>query len=131
MRLGGYYIELGLDANDFVSMILLTVLWFLGIFAFRMGMVLLELLPQMGALPQDFQSSPRVGLLTWGPLLTSLIPALFLGPITHLSITRAAAIKVYRELAEAAALEEPSESVEPDGPGESGNGEIRGGDSVG
>ena len=94
MRLGGYYIELGLDANDFLSMTLLALLWFLGIFAFRMGLVFLELLPQMGTLPEDFKPSPRVHLLIWGPFLTSVVPALFLGPTTHFAITRAAANKV-------------------------------------
>ena len=58
MRLGRYYIELGLDANDFLSMTLLTLLWFLGIFAFRMGLALLELLPQLGTPPEDFSPSP-------------------------------------------------------------------------
>ena len=131
MRLGGYYIELGLDANDFLSITLLTILWFLGIFAFRMGLVFLELLPQLGTLQEEFQPSPRVRLLTWGLFLTSLIPALLLGPITHFATTRAAAIKVYRELAETADLEETSELVEPDGHKESGSSDVGSGDTSG
>ena len=58
MQLGGYYIELGLDASDFLSMSLLTILWFLGIFAFRMSLVFLELLPQLGTLQEEFRPSP-------------------------------------------------------------------------
>lgn len=131
MRLGGYYIELGLDASDFLSMALLAILWFLGIFAFRMGLVFLELLPHLGTLPEDLTPSPRMRLLTWGPILTSVVPALFLGPITHFAITRAAVIKVYRELAESADVEQPSETVETDGLEGPGNGEIGGGDTSG
>ena len=123
MRFGGYYIELGLDANDFLSMTLLTILWFLGIFAFRMGLAFLELLPQLGTLPEDFRPSPRLELLAWRPFLTSVVPALILGPITHTVITRAAAIKVYRELAEVADVEEPSRGGGPDGREESGDGD--------
>ena len=116
MRFGGYYIEIGLDANDFLSMTLLAILWFLGIFAFRIGLALLELLPQLGTLPEDFRLSPRVDLLTWRPLLTSVVPAVILGPVTHSAITRAAAIKVYKELAEAGEMAEPDDLEEPKGP---------------
>jgi hypothetical protein len=126
MRFGDYYIKLGLDANDLLSMILLTILWFLGIFAFRMGLAFLELMPQLGTLPEDFIPSPGVELLTWRPLLTSTVPALLLGPITHFAITGAAAFKVYRGLAESAVLEEPLELDEGDYPDEREDGE-RGG----
>jgi len=122
MRFGGYYIELGLDANDFLSMTLLSLLWFLGIFAFRIGLVLLELLPQLATLPEDFSPSPRMDLVTWQPFLTSIILALVLGPVTHSALTRAAAIRVYRELAPAEDVDEP---FDPDDPGEPGHGENR------
>ncbi len=119
MRIGGYYIELGLDASDFLSMVLLTILWFVGIFAFRTSLVFLELLPRLADLPGDFQLSSRLEMLTWQPFLTSIVLAAVLGPVTHWSLTRAAAIRVYRELAETAdAVEhtEPHGSVGPDGP---------------
>ena len=118
MRFGGYYIELGLNEHDFLSMTLLTLLWFLGIFAFRMALVFLELLPGLGALSENFQPSPRTKLLTWQPFLTSAVLAVILGPITHSAITRAAAIKVYRELAETADIEEPAEPGDHDEPQE-------------
>ena len=130
MRIGGYYIELGLDANDYLSMALLSLLWFLGVFAFRMGLVFLELLPQLATLPEDFRLSPRMDLVTWQPFLTSIILALVLGPITHFALTRAAAIRVYRELAQAEDADEtlkPDKPGEPDDSGESTNGESGGG----
>ena len=37
MRIGGYYIEVGLSSYDYLSVTLLSVLWFLAIFAFRVG----------------------------------------------------------------------------------------------
>ncbi len=125
MRFGGYYIELGLDANGFLSMGLLTILWFLGIFAFRVGLVFLELLPQLATLPESFRLSPGMDLLTWQPFLTSIVLAAFLGPITHSALTRAAVIKVYRELSEAADLEQPPDAEEPDDPDEPPEPEFR------
>lgn len=129
MRFGGYYIEPDLDANDFLSMTVLTLLWFIGIFAFRMGLAFLELLPQMGNLPEDYRPSPRIDLLTWRPLLTSAVAAVILGPITHSAITRASAIKVYRQLAETAVFEDPSTPDKPDGPDERGESEFEDGNS--
>jgi hypothetical protein len=123
MRFGDYYIELGLDASDFLSMTLLSLLWFLGIFAFRMSLVFLELLPQLATLPEDFRLSPRLELVTWQPFLTSIVVALVLGPVTHSALTRAAAIKVYRELAQTDDVGVPFEPGEPDYPGEPGDGE--------
>ena len=122
MRIGGYYIELGLDANDFLSMTLLSLLWFLGIFAFRMGLVFLELLPQLATLPEDFRPSPRMDVVTWQPFLTSIILALVLGSITHFALTRAAAIRVYRELASTEDVHDAFKPDEAGEPGEAGDG---------
>lgn len=98
MRIGGLYIETSLNAYDCLSMALLSLLWFLGIFAFRMGMAFLELLPELGALESGFQLSPRLQLLTMQPILTSLLLAVVLGPITHSVITRSSLFKVFYEL---------------------------------
>ena len=97
MRLGGYYIEIGLNAYDILSMALLSVLWFLGIFSFRAALAFLELLPQLGSLSPDFQLSPRLELLTWQTFLSSLVLAIFLGPLTHSVLVRASIIKVFGE----------------------------------
>ena len=80
----------------------LTGLWFAAIFAFRMGLAFLEVLPQLGLLAEDHELSPFVKLLTWHPILTSLAPAIVLGPLTHSAITGAALFRMY----EAARLEE-------------------------
>ena len=98
MRIAGYQIEIGLSGYDFLAMALLTGLWFLGIFGFRMGLAFLELMPQLGMLTADYQLSPRLGVLTVAPLATSFLLALILGPLTHTALTKAAAIKVFREL---------------------------------
>ena len=95
MRMGGYYIEIGLNAYDILSMVLLSVLWFLGIFAFRAAVAFLELLPQLGSLAPDFQLSPRLELLTWRIFLSSLVLAIFLGPLTHSVLVRACIMKAF------------------------------------
>lgn len=107
MRIAGYHIEIGLSGYDFLAMALFTGLWFLGIFGFRMGLAFFELMPQLGMLTADYQLSPRMGLLTAAPFATSFLAALILGPLTHTVLTRAAAIKVFRDLgAEVEAAEE-------------------------
>ena len=111
MRIGSYYIEIGINAYDILSMVLLSVLWFLGIFAFRVSVAFLELLPQLGSLAPDFQLSPRLELLTWQVFLSSLILAIFLGPFTHSVVTRAAAIKVFKEAMLPDVPEETAESA--------------------
>lgn len=98
MRIAGYHIEIGLSGYDFLAMALLTGLWFLGIFGFRMGLAFLDLMPQLGILVADYQLSPRLELLAAAPLATSFLLALILGPLTHTAITRAVAIKVYRDI---------------------------------
>ncbi len=108
MRIGGYDFEMVLSVYGFLSVVLLTTLWFLAIFAFRVALAFIELLPYLGSLEPTFQLSPRIELLTWQMFITSLLPALVLGPITHLALTGAAASKVF----EAAALEEESAAAE-------------------
>jgi len=98
MRIGGFYIETSLNAYDFLSMSLLSLLWFLGIFSLLMGMAFLELLPELGSLEAGFELAPRIQLLTAQPILTSLLLAVVLGPVTHSAITRSTLIKVFREL---------------------------------
>ena len=121
MRIGGFYIETSLNAYDFLSMALLSLLWFLGIFSFRMGMAFLELLPELGSLESGYELAPRIQLLTAQPILTSLLLAVVLGPITHSVITRSTLIRVFRELsavedASPDGSEEEVETVETDQP---------------
>ena len=103
VRIGGYFIELPFSLHDLLAVALLTGLWFAAIFGLRMGLVFLELLPQLGVLTENYPLSPRAQLLTWHPVLTSLGPAVILGPVTHFVITGAALIRIY----EAALPEEP------------------------
>ncbi len=114
MRVGGYYIEVGLSSYDYLSVTLLSVLWFLAIFAFRVAVAFLELFPQLSSIEPNFQLSPRLELLTWHTFLTSLIIALVLGPITHYAITRAAAFKVYRDAMMAEMSNEDVNSEKPE-----------------
>lgn len=111
IRIGGYFIETNFSSYDVLASILLAVLWFLAIFAFRMGLALLELLPELGSLPPDFELSPQLELLTFFPVLTSLLLAIIMGPITHAVISRATLIRIYYE----AEVEEPT--AEQAGPG--------------
>ncbi|MDE2843183.1 MAG: hypothetical protein OXN21_07365 [Chloroflexota bacterium] len=114
MRIGGFYIETSLNAYDFLSMALLSLIWFLGIFSFRIGLAFLELLPELGSLEAGFELVPRLQLLTAQPILTSLLLSVVLGPITHSAITRSTLIKVFRELsfAEDTSPEDSGEGVE-------------------
>ena len=114
MRIGGFYIETSLNAYDFLSMALLSLIWFLGIFSFRMGAAFLELLPELGNLESGFELAPRIQLLTAQPILTSLLLGVVLGPITHSVITRSTLIRVFREFSteEDASPEVPEEGVE-------------------
>ena len=103
IRLGGYLIELPFTLYDLLAVALLTGLWFAAIFALRMGLAFLELLPQLDDLTENYPLSPRVQLLTWHPVWTSLMPAVILGPITHHVITGATILRIY----EATQPEEP------------------------
>lgn len=97
IRIGGYFIETNFSSYDVLASILLAALWFLAIFACRLGLAFLELLPELGSLPPDFELSPQLELLTFYPGLTSLLLAIILGPITHSVISRATLIRIYSE----------------------------------
>lgn len=113
IRIGGYFIETNFSGFDVLASILLAGLWFLGIFAFRMGLAFLELLPELGSLSPDASLSPQVELLVFQPIWTSLVVALILGPLTHSVISRATIIRVY---VESEFIEAPH-SEPPAGPG--------------
>ena len=114
IRIGGYSIETNFSGFDVLASALLAGLWFLGIFAFRIGLAFLELLPELGSLSPDFQYSPRLEMLTFFPGFTSLVIAIVLGPITHSVISRAAIIRIYAEM-ESPQDEEPEEPPEDTG----------------
>ena len=106
-------IEVGLSSYDYLSITLVSLLWFLAVFAFRVAVAFLELLPELSSIESHFLLSPRLELRTWHTFLTSLIIALVLGPITHYAITRAAVFKVYRD---AMMGELSNEDVRPEKP---------------
>ena len=112
IRIAGYYIELPFSVYDCLSSILLAVLWFVGIFGFRMGMTFLELLPQLGTLAANYQLSPRLALLTWHPLSTSLAMAIVLGPLTHSVLARAAFLSMLKQDMVSESLDEPADQIE-------------------
>ena len=112
IRIGGYFIETNFSSYDVLASILLAALWFLAIFAFRLGLAFLELLPELGSLPPDFEPSPQMELLTFYPVITSLALAIILGPITHSAISRATLIRIYSE-AEVEMDEPPAEEAGP------------------
>ena len=114
IRIAGYYVELPFSVYDCLSSALLAMLWFVGIFGFRMGVTFLEILPQLGTLAANYQLSPRLELLTWHPLSTSLVLALLLGPLTHSVLARAALLNMLRQELATGELDEPLDELEAD-----------------
>ena len=114
IRIAGYYIELPFSAYDCLASVLLAVLWFLGIFGFRMGLTFLELLPQLGTLAANYQLSPRLDLLTWRPLSSSLVMAIVLGPLTYSIMAKAAVLSILRQEIASGDLDEPEDQIGAD-----------------
>lgn len=112
IRIAGYYIELPFSVYDCLSSMLLAVLWFVGIFGFRMGITYLELLPQLGTLAANYQLSPRMEFLTWHPLSTSLAAAAVLGPLTHSVLAKAAVLTMLRQEQDDVDLDEPGDELD-------------------
>ena len=98
IRIGGYFIETNFSSYDVLASIRCwrrCGSWL--IFAFRLGLAFLLLLPDLDSLPPDYEISPQLELLTFYPGLTSLVLAVILGPITHSVISRATLIRIYYE----------------------------------
>ncbi len=107
------FVRLPFHYPGFHSITLISMLWFLAVFAFRLAVAFLELFPRLSSIETNFQLSPRLELLTWHTFLASLIIALALGPITHYAITRAAVFKIYHD---AMMGELSNEDVRPEKP---------------